>query len=274
MLTTADVAVIPLSYAEPAYPTLGRCNGTAKRIFDIVGGLRLLAFWMVPMLLTALAIALDSPGPILFRQRRIGHANVGFTTLKFRTMHHMQSPQHALQQVSRNDCRVTRVGSFLRRWSLDELPQLCNVLHGEMSLVGPLPHAPGTCAGGKPFEMVTPRYYARHRVRPGITGLAQIRGLRGETETEEKLLGRVAADLKYIENWSLWLDLTILARTTGCSRSRSSGGRISGVVQQVAPRHAARIAGKPMQPFQSCVPHPLRCAMAGTGEELQACANA
>jgi lipopolysaccharide/colanic/teichoic acid biosynthesis glycosyltransferase len=117
---------------------------------------------------------------------------------------------------------VTRVGGFLRRWSLDELPQLCNVLRGDMSLVGPRPHAPGTCAGGKPFEMVTPRYHARHRVRPGMTGLAQIRGLRGETETEEKLLRRVAADLEYIEKWSFRLDLTILARTAisvACTRN-------------------------------------------------------
>lgn len=221
MLTTADVAVIPLSYAEPAYPTLGGCNGPAKRIFDIVGSLILLICLMLPMLLIAAAISCDSPGPILFRQRRIGHANVGFTTLKFRTMRHAPSPKEALRQATRNDCRVTRVGGFLRRWSLDELPQFCNVLRGEMSLVGPRPHAPGTCAGGKPFEMVTPRYYARHRVRPGMTGLAQIRGLRGETETEEKLLRRVAADLEYIENWSFWLDLTILARTVksvACTR--------------------------------------------------------
>src|SRR5579863_3514875 len=185
MLTTADVAVIPLSYAEPAYLTLGGCNGPAKRIFDIVGSLFLLICWIVPMLLIALAITLDSPGPILFRQRRIGYGNIGFTTLKFRTMRHAPQPRGALRQATRDDRRVTRIGRCLRRWSLDELPQLCNVLRGEMSLVGPRPHAPGTCAGGKPFEMVTPRYYARHRVRPGMTGLAQIRGLRGETETEE-----------------------------------------------------------------------------------------
>jgi lipopolysaccharide/colanic/teichoic acid biosynthesis glycosyltransferase len=93
------------------------------------------------------------------------------------------------------------------------LPQLFNVLRGEMSIVGPRPHAPGTCAGGRPFELVTPYYSERHRVRPGITGLAQARGLRGETETEEKLRRRVDADLEYIETWSLWLDLAIMART-------------------------------------------------------------
>jgi len=222
MLIPADVAIIPLSYAEPAFSTLSSCNGPAKRIFDIVGSLILLALCLVPMLLIALAISCDSPGPILFRQRRIGYANIGFTALKFRTMRHVPGVRGALRQATRDDRRVTRVGGFLRRWSLDELPQLCNVLRGDMSLVGPRPHAPGTCAGGKPFEMVTPRYHARHRVRPGMTGLAQIRGLRGETETEEKLLRRVAADLEYIEKWSFRLDLTILARTAisvACTRN-------------------------------------------------------
>jgi lipopolysaccharide/colanic/teichoic acid biosynthesis glycosyltransferase len=97
--------------------------------------------------------------------------------------------------------------------SIDEWPQLLNVLLGEMSLVGPRPHAPGTCAGATPFELVTPQYSARHRVRPGMTGLAQVRGLRGETETERKLLQRIAADLEYIEHWSVWLDVKILTRT-------------------------------------------------------------
>ena len=116
-------------------------------------------------------------------------------------------------QATRHDRRVTRTGAFLRRYSLDEFPQLYNVLRGEMSLVGPRPHAPGTRAGGIPFEMVTPHYQARHRVLPGITGLAQIRGWRGETDTQEKLLRRVESDLEYIENWSLWLDVLILVRT-------------------------------------------------------------
>jgi polysaccharide biosynthesis protein PslA len=113
----------------------------------------------------------------------------------------------------RHDKRVTRVGAFLRRHSLDELPQLVNVLRGDMSLVGPRPHAPGTRAGGTAFEMVTPHYAARHCVRPGITGLAQVRGWRGATETEQMLLRRVESDLEYIDTWSLWLDIGILART-------------------------------------------------------------
>jgi lipopolysaccharide/colanic/teichoic acid biosynthesis glycosyltransferase len=149
----------------------------------------------------------------LFRQRRIGLANVGFEMWKFRTMHHHAPKRGRLTQTTRHDPRITRVGAFLRRTSLDELPQLFNVLRGEMSMVGPRPHAPGTCAGGKPFELVTPHYPARHRVQPGMTGLAQVRGWRGETETESKLLRRVEADLEYIENWSRLLDFVILART-------------------------------------------------------------
>ncbi len=180
---------------------------------DVVIALLLLTAFAGVMLLLALAIRLDSPGPILFRQRRIGLGNTGFEIWKFRTMQHHAPEWGRLTQTTRHDPRITRLGSFLRRTSLDELPQLFNVLHGDMSIVGPRPHAPGTCAGGKPFEQVTPHYSARHRVRPGITGLAQVRGWRGETDTEFKLLRRVEADLEYIDNWSLSLDFAILART-------------------------------------------------------------
>jgi polysaccharide biosynthesis protein PslA len=165
------------------------------------------------LLATALAIRLETPGNALFRQRRIGFANVGFDMWKLRTMHQHESEPGWLMQATRNDKRFTRLGIVLRQLSIDELPQLLNVLRGDMSLVGPRPHAPGTHAGAKPFEMVTPYYAERHRVRPGMTGLAQVRGWRGETETEEKLLRRVESDLEYIDNWSLWLDLVILART-------------------------------------------------------------
>jgi exopolysaccharide biosynthesis polyprenyl glycosylphosphotransferase len=203
----------PISYAEPLFAAAADCNGIAKRCIDIVLGLLALAVWAVPMLAIALLIRLDSPGPILFRQRRTGYRNLPFETLKFRTMHHHPPERGRLHQTTRHDPRVTRVGAFLRRLSLDELPQLFNVLRGDMSLVGPRPHAPGSCAGGTPFELVTPYYPVRHRVRPGITGLAQVRGLRGETETEDKLIRRVEADLEYIANWSLWLDFGLLART-------------------------------------------------------------
>ncbi len=189
------------------------CNGLAKRLIDILGAVLLIAVLAIPMLAIALAIRLDSPGPILFRQQRIGYANRAFETLKFRTMWHHAAAAGTFRQTCRHDIRVTRVGHFLRHTSLDELPQLFNVLRGDMSLVGPRPHAPGTCAGGKPFEQVTPRYPLRHRVRPGMTGLAQVRGQRGETESEDLLLRRVESDLEYIESWSLWLDLMILLRT-------------------------------------------------------------
>jgi exopolysaccharide biosynthesis polyprenyl glycosylphosphotransferase len=209
----ADFGAIPISNVALSNLHRDACNGLAKRLIDIVGAALLVVIWAVPMLAIALAIHLESPGPILFRQKRIGYVNLPFETLKFRTMRHRAAPARTLRQTCRHDPRVTRVGEFLRRTSMDELPQLFNVLRGDMSLVGPRPHAPGTCAGGKPFEMVTPRYHSRHRVRPGMTGLAQVRGLRGETESEDQLLRRVESDLEYIETWSLWLDLTILLRT-------------------------------------------------------------
>ncbi|MEJ0020188.1 MAG: sugar transferase [Acetobacteraceae bacterium] len=179
---------------------------------DIGIALLLLTALGLLMLLIAAAIRLETPGPVLFRQRRIGFANVPFDILKFRTMRHDGRPGRPVQ-VTRHDPRVTRVGALLRRTSIDEFPQLINVLRGDMSIVGPRPHAPGTCAGGTPFEMVTPCYAWRHRVRPGMTGLAQVRGWRGETETEAKLVHRIEADLEYIDNWSLRLDAMILART-------------------------------------------------------------
>jgi len=213
LLASADFGVLPLSYAAPTHWPIRGWRAGVKRALDIVVAVVGLVVWSLPMLCIALCIRLDSPGPVLFRQRRTGFANISFEMWKFRTMRDHAPETGRLRQTTRRDPRVTRFGHFLRRTSLDELPQLFNVLHGEMSLVGPRPHAPGTCAGGKPFEMVTPHYPARHRVRPGLTGLAQVRGWRGETETEEKLLNRVESDLEYIDNWSLWLDVRILMRT-------------------------------------------------------------
>jgi lipopolysaccharide/colanic/teichoic acid biosynthesis glycosyltransferase len=135
--------------------------------------------------------------------------------LKFRTMHHGAESAANWRQATRGDPRVTPLGAFLRRTSFDELPQLLNVLMGSMSIVGPRPHAPGTCAAGRPFEYVTRRYAARHCIKPGITGLAQVRGWRGETDTEEKLLRRLDSDLEYIDTRSIGLDLQILCRTIG-----------------------------------------------------------
>ncbi len=213
LLASADPRVRPASYARSGYWPIGGWRGAVKRAIDVAFALLALVALSPLMLAAALAIRLDSPGPILFLQRRTGFANIGFDILKFRTMHDHAPEEGRLTQATRHDPRVTRVGWFLRRTSLDETPQFFNILRGDMSLVGPRPHAPGTCAGGKPFEQVTPHYPARHRVKPGLTGLAQVRGWRGETNTEEKLLRRVESDLEYIEKWSLCLDIVILART-------------------------------------------------------------
>lgn len=178
----------------------------------ILGSLLLLAFAPV-MLAVALAIKLDSPGPVFFRQTRSGFNNKLIKVWKFRTMYHHLSDASASALTLRDDPRVTRLGHFLRRSSLDELPQLLNVVCGEMSLVGPRPHALQAKAGDQLYQDVMVHYAARHRVKPGLTGWAQVNGWRGETDTSDKLLRRVEHDLHYIEHWSLWLDLRILLRT-------------------------------------------------------------
>jgi len=185
----------------------------AKIVEDrILGGIALLL--AVPLLLlVAVAIRLDSPGPILFRQPREGFNNRPFHVYKFRSMYHNRSETEEIQQASRGDPRVTRVGRIIRALSIDELPQLLNVLQGTMSLVGPRPHAASTRAGGKLFSDVVLSYAARHKVKPGITGWAQVCGWRGETDTEDKLVKRFEHDLYYIENWSIWFDLYIMLRT-------------------------------------------------------------
>lgn len=165
------------------------------------------------MLATALAIRLTSPGPVLFRQSREGFNCRPFEILKFRTMRVDAAPPAQLVQAMRCDPRVTPVGAVLRRTSIDELPQLFNVLLGHMSLVGPRPHAPATRAGGRLFADVASHYAARHNVKPGLTGWAQVCGWRGETTTEEKLIRRLEHDIYYIEHWSIWFDLYIIART-------------------------------------------------------------
>ena len=173
-------------------------------------GLLILA---VPFLLIALIIKIDSPGPVLFRQKRRGMNNEPFDMLKFRSMHTASADANADKLVTRGDSRVTRVGAFLRRTSIDELPQLVNVLMGQMSLVGPRPHAYGAKAADRLYEEVVRRYPARHRVLPGITGLAQVRGFRGNTETEQDIVNRVESDIEYIDRWTPALDIQIIART-------------------------------------------------------------
>jgi Undecaprenyl-phosphate glucose phosphotransferase len=188
-------------------------NMVMKSIFDRVAG-ALLLFTMLPlMVVTAIAIKLDSRGAILFRQRRLGFNNEVIEIFKFRSLHHERADPHARQVVTKNDPRLTRVGRFIRKTSIDELPQLINVLRGELSLVGPRPHAVEANTANKLWEEVVDGYFARHRVKPGITGWAQINGWRGEVNSPEKLQQRVEHDLDYIENWSLLFDIYILLRT-------------------------------------------------------------
>jgi lipopolysaccharide/colanic/teichoic acid biosynthesis glycosyltransferase len=185
-----------------------------KRALDITISLILCATIVLPLsLLVAVAIRIESRGPILFRQPRHGLNHVPFVVLKFRTMYEAETDLLADRQTSRGDRRVTRVGKWLRRLSIDELPQLLNVLRGEMSLVGPRPHALHTKVDGELLKDALGDYMMRCRVKPGITGWAQINGARGALVTREDLRRRLGFDLAYIQCWSLWLDVRILAMT-------------------------------------------------------------
>jgi Undecaprenyl-phosphate glucose phosphotransferase len=196
-------------------PRMSDWSRALKKLEDMALALLLLSLVAPVMAVIAVAIKLDSPGPVLFTQRRYGIANRLINVYKFRTMHVHLSDHDCEQQTVRGDPRLTRVGAFLRRFSLDEFPQLLNVLTGEMSVVGPRPHALSTKAEGQLFEDAVATYMARHRVKPGITGWAQVNGWRGETDTLEKIAKRVEHDLYYIGNWSPALDLFILVRTVG-----------------------------------------------------------
>jgi lipopolysaccharide/colanic/teichoic acid biosynthesis glycosyltransferase len=166
------------------------------------------------MAIIAIAIKLDSRGPILFKQKRYGFNNDLIEVYKFRSMYADTADMTADRLVSKDDPRVTRVGRIIRKASLDELPQLFNVvLKGNLSLVGPRPHAVNAKAEARLYDEAVDGYFARHRVKPGITGWAQINGWRGETDTHEKIQKRVEHDLYYIENWSVLFDLFILAQT-------------------------------------------------------------
>ena len=159
--------------------------------------------------LVAVAVRLESGGPVLFKQKRTGFNHKPFTIFKFRTMTTCENGNDVRQAV-RNDPRFTRIGAFLRRTSIDELPQLLNVLRGDMSLVGPRPHA---LSHDKAWAEIIESYPARYNMKPGITGLAQVLGHRGEIETDAMIADRVNCDLRYIENWSFWLDMRIVAKT-------------------------------------------------------------
>ena len=185
-----------------------------KWLFDKVVGTLLLLLVSPVLLITALAVKIDSRGPVFFRQKRYGFNNELIEVFKFRSMHVDQCDATAAKLVTKGDPRVTRVGRFIRRTSIDELPQLFNVVFkGDLSLVGPRPHALHAKAENRLYDQVVDGYFARHKVKPGITGWAQVNGWRGETDTEEKIQRRVEHDLYYIENWSVFFDLYILAVT-------------------------------------------------------------
>jgi lipopolysaccharide/colanic/teichoic acid biosynthesis glycosyltransferase len=185
-----------------------------KRGQDLVLAIILLTACALLLLFISICIAFDSPGPILIRQRRYGYRNVPFWIYKFRTMRFDPSDLSGIRPTVQGDPRVTGVGRFLRNTSLDELPQLLNVLRGEMSLVGPRPHPVDMQVAGSAYQDVVPLYLMRHQVRPGMTGLAQVNGCRGLVDTTQKAQRRLDYDLQYIETWTLRLDLEILVRTS------------------------------------------------------------
>ena len=192
---------------------LGMRARALKRLFDVTiasAGLLLLSPLMIAV---AIAIKLEDGGPVLFRQQRVGRGNRFFTVLKFRSMRIEASDQTGHISTTPDDKRVTRVGRRIRRTSIDELPQLVNVLRGDMSIVGPRPHALASLAGDKLFWEIDGRYWQRHALRPGLTGLAQVRGLRGSTDAEGDLAERLDADLEYVDGWSLWRDCAIVWAT-------------------------------------------------------------
>ena len=185
----------------------------AKRLFDLAG-VAFLAPAVVPLVaILALLVKLDSPGPCLFAQDRVGRRNGFYRCYKLRTMRAETTDETGSRSASRGDDRVTNIGKFLRKTSLDELPQLWNVFRGDMSLVGPRPHPMGATAEGLLFWNAVEGYWTRHAVKPGLTGLAQVRGFRGATLHRRDIEERVAADLEYINSWSIWLDVKILLTT-------------------------------------------------------------
>ena len=184
-------------------------DGMVKRIFDIVVASIVLLVIAIPMLIVATGIKATSPGPVLFKQRRYGFRGEEITVWKFRSMRVCEDGAK-VTQATKNDSRITSIGSFIRKTSLDELPQFLNVLQGHMSIVGPRPHA---VAHNEQYRGQIKGYMLRHKVKPGITGWAQINGYRGETDTLDKMEGRVKYDLEYITQWSLWLDIKIFFLT-------------------------------------------------------------
>jgi lipopolysaccharide/colanic/teichoic acid biosynthesis glycosyltransferase len=184
-----------------------------KRAFDVAAASAALLFFAPLFIAIAIAIKASSRGPVFFRQYRYGYRNKLFRIYKFRSMHTNLGDKSGVQQTVAGDSRITRVGGILRRTSLDEIPQLINVIKGDMSLVGPRPHVPGMLAADMLYEDLVPYYFQRHIARPGITGLAQVSGCRGSTAEYHSAVARIDHDLDYIEKWSLRMDVVIIART-------------------------------------------------------------
>jgi len=194
-------------------PRTEPASSFAKRTFDVVAASLALLFFAPLFVAIAIAIKATSPGPVFFRQQRYGYRNRPFRIYKFRSMDATRGDPSGTRQTVPGDARVTRVGRVLRSTSLDEIPQLINVIKGDMSLVGPRPHVPGMLAANMLYEDLVPYYFQRHTARPGITGLAQVSGCRGSTLDPRLAIARIDHDLDYIATWSLRMDVVIIFRT-------------------------------------------------------------
>lgn len=203
------------STAVTSIGPLDTTNRAIKRAFDLCVATVALTLLAPLLVIVAIAVRLDSRGPVLFRQPRMGRGNALFEVLKFRSMRTSQCDTAGDRSTIRGDSRVTRVGRVIRATSIDELPQLFNVLRGDMSIVGPRPHALGSLAGDKLFWEVDERYWDRHAMKPGITGLAQVHGYRGATAVPADLANRLRADIAYMRGWSIWRDVRIMIVTLG-----------------------------------------------------------
>ena len=204
-----EIAGMPL-LALSESPLSNIASAYSKALFDVTIASLMLILLAPFLLVVGILVKLTSPGPVFYRQSRHGWDGAVFSIWKFRTMYHDGDKSESVVQAKKDDIRITPIGRFLRRTSIDELPQLLNVLNGTMSLVGPRPHA---VSHNLDYAREIEAYVARHRIKPGITGLAQIKGFRGETETVDLMRQRIELDLHYINSWSLWQDLWILVKT-------------------------------------------------------------
>jgi lipopolysaccharide/colanic/teichoic acid biosynthesis glycosyltransferase len=207
----------------PRATTARMVNLLLKRLMDIVVSALAIVVFSPVLLLLVLAVKITTPGAVIFAQRREGLGGTCFAILKFRTMYLEHQDVSGSKLTEKDDPRVTPVGGWLRRTSLDELPQLFNVLIGDMSIVGPRPHVPGVTAGGTTYRALVPYYDMRHTMLPGITGLAQANGYRGSTEDAALACGRIDHDIAYIQHFTLWMDIVIILKTLKSEFLRGSG---------------------------------------------------